>query len=147
MNRKKDRFMCTGNQEQRFSQINCQEGRGAEGLRCRGDRKQDNGRLVLEIIPEPGVFNACRISVTHRARLKRRKWGKGGRAHPCLEILVLGLKVSHSYLSVLAPSPAPTLNDHSGLRAGMESSLNLWPPRRLQKLGEMLLYVNLSPCY
>lgn len=58
--------MCPGNQEQRFSQIHCQEGHRAEGLSCRGTRKQDNGTLVLEIIPELGVLDLGRISVTQR---------------------------------------------------------------------------------
>lgn len=128
MNRKKGHFMCPGNQEQRFSQIHCQEGHRAEGLSCRGTRKQDNGTLVLEIIPELGVLDLGRISVTHRGRLKWKEMMKGGREHPCLEILILELKFSHSDRSGPAPFPKPTLNDNSRPLTGMELSLNLCSP-------------------
>ena len=129
MNRKKGHFMCTGNQEQRFSRINCQEGRRARGLSCREDRKQDNGRLVLEIIPELRVLNSYRISVPRRARLKWKEMAQRRKRMSLPWNVSLGVKALPSNFLVL-PLPQNSLwMMTSRLLAGMEFRLGLWPPR------------------
>lgn len=117
-----------GNQEQRWSQINCQEGRWAKGLSCGEDRKQDNGRLVLEIIPEVYVLNSCRISVTHRARLKWNETVQRRKRTPLP--WNVSVEALPSNLSVLPLLQNPLWIITSRLLAGMALSLSLWPPQK-----------------
>ena len=130
MNRKKGHFTSAGNQEQRCSQINCQEGRWAEGLSCGEDRKQDNGRLVLEIIPEVYVLNSCRISVTHRARLKWKETVRRRKRTPLPWNVSVGVEALPSNLSVLPLLQNPLWIITARLLAGMALSLSLWPPQK-----------------
>lgn len=129
MNRKKGHFMCTGNQEQRSSQINCQAGRWAEGLSRREGRKQDNRRLVLEIIPELCVPSSGRISVTHRARLKWKEMVQRRKRMPLPWNVSVGVKTFPSNLSGLPLLQSSLWIITSRPLAGMELRHHLWPPQ------------------
>lgn len=143
MNRKKAHFTCTGNQEQRLSQTNCQEGHQAEGLCCRGHRKQDNGGLVLEIIPELRVLASHRISVTCRARLKWKEMIQRRKKTPLPWNTRTGVQV----FLCQPPSPKPTLSVNSRLLAGMELSLNLFPAQEAAEAGKYTPWCDPKPLF
>ena len=144
--RKKSRFICTGNREQRCSgQI---VGRVTEPGALAAGRPESRtvGGLSRRSLPN-SVSSAHVEFLWHTAwDGNERKWCRGGRECPCPEMSVLDLKLSHPV------SLRPLLRNllwiiASRVLPGTAWSLSPCPPLGATEVYGDTLSCSLTPCY